>query len=57
MDDALRVGRIQSIGDLNGQIEQFVGLEGAASQMRCLSVWPSSSSIAMKVWPSDSSMS
>ena len=29
MDDAFRMRRIQSIGNLNGQIEQFVGLDRA----------------------------
>jgi hypothetical protein len=30
MDDAFCVDRIQRVGNLNGSVEQFVGLEGAA---------------------------
>ena len=56
VDDSLRVGRVESVGDLYGQIQHRLDLQRLAA-IRCRSVCPSSSSMAMKVRPSASSIS
>ena len=57
VDDALGVRRVQPVGNLNAQVQHFLGLEQLAAAMRCFSVWPSRHSMAMKGWPSCSSIS
>ena len=40
MNDALRVGGVQRIGNLDRQIEQDLGVAAAAPQSRCFNVMP-----------------
>jgi hypothetical protein len=56
MDDALRMGRIQRIGDLDAQTEHRLSLQRLAGDPVSERL-PSSSSMAMKVRPPASSTS
>ena len=56
VNDALRVGSVQSIGDLHSQIEHRLDLHGLAADPAPERL-PSSNSMAMKVRPSASSIS
>jgi len=53
MDDAFGVGCVQRVGDLDAVFEPLFGL----LEIRCLSVCPSSNSMAMKGCPAYSSIS
>ena len=49
MDDAFGVGGVESAGDLNAEIED-VSMSSGFSAIRCLRVWPSRNSMAMKAF-------
>ena len=56
MDDSLGMGRVESVGDLDADLEQLGNIQGLP-EMRCFRVWPSSNSMAMNGRPSNSPMS
>jgi hypothetical protein len=48
VDDPLRVGGVERVGNLDCEIQEDIGLDGF---LRYFSVTPSRNSIAMKAWP------